>query len=80
MTQGESKRQRTFLELRLPTVSLVSNLLAPVTSNVQMFRGLKGKQREGVSSREVGNDCIVFHFKRYIQHSLGTNPNKCLLR
>lgn len=37
MAQGESRRQRTFLELRLQTVSLVSNLLAPITSNVQTY-------------------------------------------
>lgn len=37
MAQGESRRQRTFLERRLQTVSLVSNLLALITSNEQTY-------------------------------------------
>lgn len=43
--KGESRRPRTFLELRLQTVSLVGNLLTPVTSHV-LFRYSELKKQE----------------------------------
>lgn len=46
IAQGESRRQRTFLELRQQTVSLVSNLLAPITSNVQTYSTAVQRFRE----------------------------------
>lgn len=57
MAQGESGRQRTFLELSLQTVSLVSNFLAPVTSicaDIQLFRELKKTETDTDSSGEDG--------------------------
>lgn len=53
MAQGESRRQRTFLELSLQTVSLVSNFLAPVTSicaDIQLFRELKKTETDTADS------------------------------
>lgn len=73
MAQGESRRQRTFLELRLQTVSLVSNLLAPITSNVQTYscsESLRNRDKTDAdsSSSKVGNDCIILlYFQPYIQ-------------
>ena len=37
IAQGESRRQRAFLELRKQTVSLVSNLLVLITSNEKTY-------------------------------------------
>lgn len=77
MAQGESRRQRTFLERRLQTASLVSNLLAPITSNrtdIQLFsESEKHRQTStGSSSSKVGNDCTTLvYFQPNMQEYLG---------
>lgn len=54
--KGGSRRPRTFLELRLQTVSLVGNLLTPVTPHV-LFRYSELKKQENDTD---GSNLFVF--------------------
>lgn len=66
--KGGSRRPRTFLELRLQTVSLVGNLLTPVTSHV-LFRysELKEQENDTDSSNLFGFFLIINIFPNLIQ-------------
>lgn len=63
MAQGENRRQRTYLELKLHTVSLVSNLLAPITSNVQTNSCSESQRNREKQRAAVKKEMIAtYHF------------------
>lgn len=71
MAHGERRRQRTFLELRLQTVS---NFLAPVTSicaDVQLFGALKKTETDTDGSSSGGGRAL---------RRLNLNDQSCILR